>query len=75
MLLHARIVLPNVASVAPAVNKPEPLLTAPPLATTDHVTGVTEMTAPVTSVPTATNCWVPLGGTVAGSGVTAMASN
>ena len=74
-LLHARTVLGNVASVAPAVNKPELLLMVPPLATTDQVTGVMDTTAPVMSVPAAANCWGPLGGRVTGLGVTVMASN
>ena len=77
LLLHALTVLGNVASVAPAANTPEPLLIVPPPATAAHTTGagVMETTAPVMSVPTAANCWDPLGGSVAGLGVTVMDSN
>src|SRR5512135_1726524 len=74
LLLHARIVLGNVASVTPAANKPELLLMVPPPATTDQV-GVSDTTAPLMSVPTAANCWGPLGGRMTGLGVTAMATN
>src|SRR5512144_468755 len=72
--LHARTVLGNVASVTPAANRPELLLMVPPLATTDQV-GVSDTTAPLMSVPTAANCWGPLGGRVTGLGVTAMAAS
>ncbi len=72
--LVALMVFENVPGTAPAVNKPEPALMAPPPATTDHV-GVIGTTLSLASLPVATNCCVPLTTTVAGFGVTVIVAN
>src|ERR1700680_4928850 len=66
--LVAWTVLGNVPGAVPAVKSP-PLVMAPPPATTAQV-GATAMTLPPASLPTATNCCVPVMGNVSGLGVT-----
>src|ERR1700681_2400042 len=68
--LRPSTVLVNVPGTVPAVRRP-PLVMAPPPATMDQ-TGAPATMLPPASLPTATNCCVPLMGSVSGLGLTVM---